>query len=106
MAGAGLGAGIAANIAWIKAWIKLDRQQRSALALTVILCVAGGVIGGLAGCQFGANREIECCAEPGTTPFTYTAFGSAIGANVAMYLFVVASAAARAFKLSRRATQG
>ena len=68
--------------------------------------MAGGVIGGLAGYRFGANREIECCAEPRTTPFTYTAFGAALGANVVMYLVTATTAVARALRLSRRATQG
>ena len=91
MAGSGIGAGIGANIAWIR----LDRQQRSGILLTLLLCLAGGVIGGLIGYQFGAGREIECCAEPRTTPFTYTAFGATIGANVVMYLVTAATAAAR-----------
>ena len=102
MAGAGIGAGAAASLAWIK----LDRNQRSVLIVHIHPCVAGGVIGGLAGYQFGANREIECCAEPCTTPFTYTAFGAAIGANVVMYLVTATTAVARALRLSRRATQG
>ena len=91
MAGGGIAAGIGANIAWIR----LDRQQRLTFIVTFLLCVAGGVTGGLIGYQVGANREIECCAEPGTTPFTYTAFGATIGANVAMYLATAAIAAAR-----------
>ena len=97
MAGAGLGAAVAANVAWIK----LDRQQRTMFALTLLLAIIGGVIGGLAGYQFGANREIECCAEPHTTPFIYTAFGSTIGANAVMYLSWAASAATRLFKGGR-----
>ena len=101
MSSAGLGAGIAVNLAWLK----LDRQQRTGFVLTVLLCVAGGAIGGLAGYQFGANREIDCCAEPTTSPFTYTAFGAAIGANLVMYLIIAAAAAARAFRIGRRATQ-
>ena len=89
MVGGGIGAGIGANIAWIR----LDRQQRLTIILTLLLCVAGGVIGGMIGYQFGANREIECCAEPSTTPFTYTAFGATIGANVVMYLATASIAA-------------
>ncbi len=102
MSGAGIGAGAAASLAWIK----LDRNQRTVLIVTLILCVAGGAIGGLAGYQFGANREIECCAEPRTTPFTYTAFGASIGANVVMYFVAATTAVARALRLSRRTTQG
>ena len=103
MAGAGLGAGVAANVAWIR----LDRQQRSVFALTLLLAIVGGVVGGLVGYQFGANREIECCAEPRTTPFTYTAFGSTVGANAAMYLVWGALAATRLVRGGRdTVTQG
>ena len=102
MGSGGIGAGVAANLAWLK----LDRHQRSVIALTLLICVAGGVIGGLAGYQYGANREIDCCAEPQTTPFLFTAFGAAIGANVFMYLVTACIAAARMFRLSRRAAPG
>ena len=102
MGSGGLGAGIAANIAWIR----LDRQQRTGFALTLLLCVAGGVVGALLGYQFGANREFDCCSEPRTNPFTYSAIGAAIGANVVMYLVVAVGAAARAFRLRRKAAQG
>lgn len=102
MGGGGLGAGIATNIAWIK----LDRQRSYGLALAVLLCVAGGVLGGVIGYQIGANREFDCCAEPRTNPFTYTAVGAGIGANVVMYVLVAFRAAARAYRLNRRAAQG
>ena len=102
LAGAGIGAGAAVNLAWIK----LDRHQRSALVVTLLVCVAGGVIGGLAGYQYGAYREIECCAEPSTTPFMYIAFGATIGANIVIYLVTASSLAARMFRLNRRAAQG
>ena len=102
MGGGGLGAGIATNIAWIK----LDRQRSYAVALTFLLCVAGGVFGGVIGYQIGANREYDCCAEPSANPFTYTAIGAAIAANVVMLLFVALSAAARAYRLSRRQAHG
>ena len=102
MGGGGLGAGIATNIAWIR----LDRQRTYGLALTVLLCVAGGVIGAVLGYQFGANREFDCCSEPRTNPFTYTAVGAAIASNVVMYLVVACGAAARAYRLNRRAPQG
>ncbi len=102
MGGGGLGAGIATNIAWIR----LDRQRTYGLALTVLLCVGGGVIGAVLGYQFGANREFDCCSEPRTNPFTYTAIGAAIASNVVMYLLVAFNAAARAYRLNRRAAQG
>ena len=102
MAGAGMGAGMGAYLAWLK----LDRPPWSIVALTVLLAVAGGVIGGLGGYQFGANREIECCAEPQTAPFTYTAFGAALAANAAMYLLAAGSAAARMVRAGRRTIPG
>ena len=102
MVGAGIGASIGVNIAWIR----LDRQQRTALVLMVLICLVGGVIGALLGYQYGANREIDCCAEPRSTPFIYAAFGATIGSNVVMGLAVASGAATRAFRLSRRPAQG
>ena len=97
MAGGGIGAGIGPAISWMR----LDRQQKIVMALVFLLCVAGGVIGGMLGYQFGANRVYECCAEPSTTPFTHTAIGATIGANVAMYLIIVATTAARMVRAVR-----
>lgn len=102
MAGSGIGAGIGPSISWMK----LDRQHKPAIILTLLMCMAGGVIGGLIGYQFGANREIDCCAEPSTTPFTYTAFGATIGANVIMYLANVAITAARLVRRNRGSVTG
>ena len=98
MVGAGLGAGIGAYVAWLK----LDRSSWSFVSVAILLAVVGGVLGGMAGYQYGANREIECCAEPQTAPFTYTAIGAAILANVAMYLALAGSAALRAFRTNIR----
>ena len=97
MVGAGIGAGIGVNIAWIK----LDRQQRAAFALTVLLCIAGGLVGGLLGYQYVANREVECCAEPRTSPFIYAAFGATIGANGFMYLLTAATSVIRMIRTGR-----
>ena len=98
MAGAGLGAGIGAYVAWLK----LDRSSWSFVSVAILMAVAGGVLGSLAGYQYGANREIQCCAEPQTAPFTYTAFGAAFMANAAMYLAVVGSAALRMLRPNRQ----
>ena len=98
MVGAGLGAGFGAYLAWLK----LDRSSWSFVSVAILLAVVGGVLGGMAGYQYGANREIECCAEPQTAPFTYTAIGAAILANVAMYLALAGSAALRALRTNSR----
>lgn len=102
MIGAGIGASIGVNIAWIR----LDRQQRAAFILMVLVCVAGGVIGALLGYQYGANREVDCCAEPRTTPFIYAAFGATIGGNVFMYLATAATSAVRAIRMGRSTIPG
>ena len=99
MIGAGIGASIGVNIAWIR----LDRQQRTAFVLMALVCLAGGVIGALLGYQYGANREVECCAEPRTSPFIYAAFGATIGGNVIMYLATAATSAVRAIRAGRSA---
>ena len=98
MVGAGIGASIGVNIAWIK----LDRQQKAALLFTFLLCLAGGVVGGLLGYQYAANREYQCCAEPRTTPFIYAAFGAAIGANLLIYLSTLATPLIRAARRGKR----
>ena len=98
MAGAGLGAGIGAYVAWLK----LDRSSWAFFFIAILMAVAGGVLGGMAGYQYGANREIECCAEPQTAPFTYTAFGATLLANAAMYLAVVGSVVLRMFRAGRQ----
>ena len=43
----------------------------------------------------GMTRNSEMSTEPSTTPFTYTAFGATIGANVVMYLATASIAAVR-----------
>jgi hypothetical protein len=95
MAGAGLGAGVGAYVAWIK----LDRSSWAFFAIAVLMAVAGGVLGGLVGYQYGANREIECCAEPQTAPFTYTAFGATLLANAAMYMALAGSGVVRMLRI-------
>ena len=97
MAGAGLGAGVGAYVAWIK----LDRSSWSFVAIAILIAVVGGVVGGMGGYQYGANRGIECCAEPQTAPFTYTAFGATLLANVAMYLALAGSVALRMLRPAR-----
>ena len=102
MVGAGIGASIGVNIAWIR----LDRQQRTALVLMFLVCLAGGVIGALLGYQYGANREVDCCAEPRTTPFIYAAFGATIGANAILFLTSAAISAIRSVRATRGPAHG
>jgi hypothetical protein len=77
MTGAGVGAGLGAFFAWLR----LDHNPLRAAAVTLLLALLVGVVGGWAGYQYGANKEIECCALPETAPFTYTAFGATLAAN-------------------------
>ena len=98
MAGAGLGAGTGAYVAWIR----LDSPPWSVIAFTVLLAVVGGVFGAWVGYQYGANREIECCAEPQTAPFTYTAFGATLLANAGIYVAGVGLFALRLLRTTRR----
>lgn len=97
LAGAGIGAGIGAYIAWLK----VDRPPWAAIALTLLLTVAGGIAGGVLGYDYGAGREIECCAQPRTGPLTYTAFGAGIMANIAIYLTAAAALARRRIRAAR-----
>ena len=82
MAGASIGAGVGAYLGWLK----LDRHHWPSIAATILVAVAGGLLGALGGYEYGVNRELECCAEPRTGPFTFAALGAALGANIAIYL--------------------
>ena len=97
LAGGSIGAGLGAYLAWLK----LDRHHWPAIALTVLLAVAGGLIGALAGYEYGANREIECCAQPRTGPLLFTALGAALGANALMYVAEGGPVAFRALRAGR-----
>ena len=63
--------------------------------------MAGGIAGGVLGYDYGAGREIECCAQPRTGPLTYTAFGAGIMANIAIYLAAAAALARRRIRAAR-----
>ena len=82
MAGASVGAGVGAYFGWLK----LDRHHWPSIIGTVMVAIAGGLVGALGGYEYGVNREIECCAEPRTGPFTFAALGAAVAANIAIYL--------------------
>ena len=82
MAGASIGAGVGAYLGWLK----LDRQYWPTTIATVLAAIVGGLLGALVGYDYGVNREIDCCAEPRTGPFTFAALGSAVLANIAIYL--------------------
>ena len=78
MTGAGVGAGIGS----FAAWLKIDRAPPlvvlAAVALVLILAGIGGAWGGF---QFGATREVACCAGPAIQPVTYMALGAIVVAN-------------------------
>ena len=78
-----LGAGIGAGLGAFFAWLRLDRNPLPITSVTLLLALLLGIAGGWAGYQYGANAvlELECCAEPETAPFTYTAFGAMLAAN-------------------------
>ena len=98
MVGAGVGASVGVSIAWVK----LDGQQRGAFVLTLLLCLGGAIAGALLGYQYGANREMDCCAEPRSSPFIYAAFGATIAGNAVMYLINVATYAIHMIRTGRR----
>ena len=82
MAGAGIGAGAGVFIAWLRT----ERTAKYLVLATALVVVLAGVGGGWLGYVYGANREIECCAQPRTAPFTYTALGAAFAASAAALL--------------------
>ena len=90
IAGAGLGAGLGASLAWLR----IDRNPLLALTAMFVLAIIAGTLGGWVGYQYGANKEVECCAMPETAPFTYTAFGATLGANAAVFALTLARAIA------------
>ena len=97
MAGASIGAGAGAYLAWLK----LDRHHWPSIAGTILVAIAGGLVGALGGYDYGANREIECCAQPRVGPFTFAALGATVGANIAMYLVGVGGIAFRKLRASK-----
>ena len=84
--GAGLGAGLGASLAWLQ----LEGNARSILILTALVALLVGVGGAWAGYEYGANREIECCATPEVGPFFYAAYGATMAANGAGLLLGIA----------------
>ena len=86
VAGAGIGAGIGPGVAWLR----LDRNRPSVGFFILVLAILGGALGGWLGYQYGAGREVECCAGPETAPFTYTAYGATLGANSTVLIFIFA----------------
>ena len=97
MAGASIGAGVGANLGWIK----LDRQHWPTIIATTLVAIAGGLLGALGGYDYGVNREMDCCAEPRTGPFTFAALGAAAAANIVIYLVAAGSVALRLLRARR-----
>ena len=86
LTGAGLGAGFGASLAWLR----LEGNPRSILIPTTLLALLAGVGGAWAGYEYGANREIECCATPEVGPFFSAAYGATMAANGAGLLLGIA----------------
>ena len=86
MTGAGIGAGIGASLAWLQ----LEGNPRSILIPTTLLSTLMGVGGAWAGYEYGANREIECCANPEIGSYSYSAFGATLAANGVVLLLGIA----------------
>ncbi len=99
-AGAGIGAGLGAYLAWLK----LDRHYWPSIAATVVIAIAGGLAGALGGYEYGANREIDCCAEPRAGPFTFASLGASAAANVTIYLVGAGGIAFRKLRTSKERT--
>ena len=97
IAGAGIGAGLGAYLGWMK----LDRHHWPSIIGTILVAIGGGLLGSLGGYDYGVNREIDCCAEPRTGPFTFAALGAALGANIAVYLVEAGGSALRRLRAGR-----
>ena len=84
------GAGIGAGLGGVLAWLRIDGNPRSILIPTtlVAILVAGG--GAWAGYEYGANREIDCCATPEVAPFSYSAYGATLSVNALILLLGMA----------------
>ena len=95
-----IAAGIGAGAGGFLAWRRMDRETWPLLAGALVLVLLGGIGGAWGGYIYGANREVECCAQPTIGPLTYTAVGAAIGANGVALL----GALARDLMLRRRRT--
>ncbi len=91
-------AGIGAGMGGFFAWRRLDRETWPLLAGTLVVVLLAGIGGAWGGYGYGANREVECCAQPTVGPLTYTAGGAAVGANAVAML----GAMLRDLRLRRR----
>ncbi|PKB83057.1 MAG: hypothetical protein BZY88_03040 [SAR202 cluster bacterium Io17-Chloro-G9] len=84
-------AGAGAGFGGFLAWLRIDDRHAGLALLTVVAGVAAGVGGAWLGYEYGAYRSALCCDRSGATiafsPATYSAFGAAILANVAMLTF-------------------
>ena len=61
--------------------MRLEGNPLSSLIPMLLLALLVGAVGAWAGYQYGANKEVECCAKPEIGAFTYTAFGATLAAN-------------------------
>jgi hypothetical protein len=82
-----IGTGAGAGLGGFLAWLKIDCNTRFGLLLTGLLALVAGVGGAWGGYQYGAGREVECCAMPTVGPMTYAAAGAAVAVNGALLVF-------------------
>lgn len=82
-----LGAGAGAGLGSFLAWLKIDQNTRTGLVLMGLVALVAGIGGAWSGYQYGAGREVECCAMPTVGPLTYAAAGAAVVANGALMVF-------------------
>ena len=95
-----IAAGIGAGVGGFFSWRRLDGEPWLLLAGTLVLALLAGIGGAWGGYIYGANRDVECCAQPSVGPLTFMAVGAAIGANGVALL----GASLRDLKLRRRKT--
>ena len=84
----GAAAGAAAGV--FIAWLRLDYDPLLWLFNTSGVLLLAGVGGAWGGFEYGAAREVPCCAAPDITPITYVALGATAAANAAVLMLGIA----------------
>lgn len=84
----GVAVGAAAGV--FLAWLRFDYNPPLLLSVTVgalLLAAIGGAWGGF---EYGAAREVPCCAKPDVTPITYVVLGSTAATSAVGLLLGIA----------------